>query len=87
LIEQSVVSTKDENMTDQPTQRSSCRFEAKAPRNGTLTLRLELFHPVPALDGMTIEFELLSGTMSSRQRGWQNPSMRDDRNHRQCQRK
>jgi hypothetical protein len=49
-------------MTDQPTQRSSCRFEAKAPRNGTPTLRLELFHPVPALAGMTIEFELLSGT-------------------------
>jgi len=49
-------------MTDQPTQRSSCRFEAKAPRNGALTLRLELFHPVSALAGMTIEFELLSGT-------------------------
>lgn len=49
-------------MADQQTQRSSCRFEAKAPRNGPPTLRLELFHPVPALAGMTIEFELLSGT-------------------------
>jgi hypothetical protein len=49
-------------MTDQPTQRSSCRFEAKAPRTGPPTLRLEVFHPVPALDGMTVEFELLSGT-------------------------
>jgi hypothetical protein len=49
-------------MTDQQTQRSSCRFEAKAPRNGTPALRLELFHPVPALAGMTLEFELLSGT-------------------------
>jgi hypothetical protein len=36
-------------MTDQPTQRSSCRFESKAPRNGAPTLRMELFHPVPAL--------------------------------------
>jgi hypothetical protein len=49
-------------MTDQQTQRASCRFEAKAPRDGAPTLRLELFHPVPALAGMTIEFELLSGT-------------------------
>jgi hypothetical protein len=47
-------------MTDQQTQRSSCRFEA--PRNGAPTLRLELFHPVPALAAVTIEFELLSGT-------------------------
>jgi hypothetical protein len=49
-------------MADQPTQRSSCRFEAKAPRNGAPTLRLELFHPVSSLAGMTLEFELLSGT-------------------------
>ena len=49
-------------MTDQLTQRSSCRIEAKGLRNTTPTLRLELFHPVPALAGITLEFELLSGT-------------------------
>jgi hypothetical protein len=49
-------------MSDQQTQRSSCRLEAKAPRIGAPTLRLEVFHPVPALAGMTLEFELLSGT-------------------------
>jgi hypothetical protein len=50
-------------MTNQKIERASCRFIAEGSGAGAPTLRLEVFHPVPSLEGMKIEFELLSGTM------------------------
>ncbi len=49
-------------MTENKIERASCRFAAMAPPNDTPTLKLEFFHPVPSLAGMTIGFELLRGT-------------------------
>jgi hypothetical protein len=49
-------------MTNQKIERASCRFIAEATGAAAPTLRLEVFHPVPALAEVRIEFELLSGT-------------------------
>jgi hypothetical protein len=49
-------------MTNQKIERASCRFIAETSGSGAPTLRLEVFHPVSSLAGMTVEFELLSGT-------------------------
>jgi hypothetical protein len=43
-------------------QRGGCRFKATSASDGKPVLRMELFHPVPSLADMTVEFELLSGT-------------------------
>jgi hypothetical protein len=49
-------------MPENKIERASCRFGAQALRNDAPTLKLELFHPLPSLAGVTIEFELLRGT-------------------------
>lgn len=49
-------------MMGQKSERASCRFNARASQSGETTLRVEVFHPVPSLAGVSIEFELLRGT-------------------------
>jgi hypothetical protein len=49
-------------MTEQRTDHASCRFNARASQSGDSTLHVEVFHPVPSLAGVSIEFELLRGT-------------------------
>ena len=50
-------------MTDSIVERGSCRFKAIQGADGKSVVRVEMFHQtVPALAGMTLEFELLSGT-------------------------
>jgi len=44
------------------TQRGTCRFKAVAGADGKPVIQLELFHPVPLLGGLNLEFEMLSGT-------------------------
>ncbi len=49
-------------MMEQQSERASCRFNARASQSGEPILRVEVFHPVPSLAGVRIEFELLRGT-------------------------
>jgi len=50
-------------MTESNVERSSCRFKALQGTDGKSVIRMEMFHQtVPSLAGMTLEFELLSGT-------------------------
>ena len=44
-------------------ERGGCRFKAVKSSDGKPVIRMELFHnTVPLLTGLTIEFELLSGS-------------------------
>jgi hypothetical protein len=44
-------------------ERGSCRFKAVKGPDGKSTVQVELFHnTVPLLQGITLEFELLSGS-------------------------
>ena len=53
----------DISMIDPGAQKSGCFFVAKAGAQGKPIIRFELFHQtVPTLAGLTVEFELLSGT-------------------------
>jgi len=49
-------------MENSNVQRGGCRFKATSAADGKPVLRVELFHPVPSLADITVEFELLSGT-------------------------
>jgi hypothetical protein len=58
-----VVSRSTHTMTDANTERGSCRFKATQDADGKSIIRMEMFHQtVPSLAGMTLEFELLTGT-------------------------
>ncbi len=44
-------------------QKSNCRFQVGTSEDGKTRLKLDLFHQtVPALQGLTIEFEMMGGT-------------------------
>jgi hypothetical protein len=44
-------------------ERGACRFKAVKGPDGKATVQIELFHnTVKLLDGMSLEFELLSGS-------------------------
>jgi hypothetical protein len=50
-------------MTTSNIESSSCRFMAKPKTGGKPVIQLELFHEtVSRLEGVVVEFELLSGT-------------------------
>jgi hypothetical protein len=52
-----------ENMTDQKTERSNCRFAVQLTSDGKPLLVMELYQDtIPALKGMSIGFDLLGGT-------------------------
>jgi hypothetical protein len=49
-------------MANSVVERSGCRFKAMDGADGKPILRMELFHPTTLLAGLTLDFELLTGT-------------------------